>query len=374
LDELNYLLAAAWADDDEAEQRELYREYLALWHFFENPDREADRRAIVAAGGTPIAYVQPIDQTTKAANVSPPRHAHWEDTPIMHTDSTATTIPIDPFAVWTIEVDLRLSQLEINAEYQRPIRQPWVKKLVREFDPALLGKLRVAERNGRYYVIDGQHRLEALRVLAAGVDRFVRCDVQIVESAHDEARLFVLLNQSRAPLHGSEVMRARLAAGDPSAFGIKTAMERFGYQLSLARGGRPPLGQCNAYALLDVIYGTPKIGMRGSDRAGTPGGSPDLLDEVLAVFRSAYGNGRYLGATTLGTIYRLLRRYPGDACDRKRLAMILSKLDLEDGPEIPAMQQAFGMKSRDYAGVAAVVRRYNTRIVEAKRLPMDMAA
>jgi len=289
----------------------------------------------------------------------------------MHTQSTDPITNVDTFAIWTIEQDIPLSKLEVNPDYQRPIRQPWVRQIVRTFDPALCDKLRVAERDGHYYVVNGQHRLAALRILAAGVDRAVRCDVQILDTPEEEARLFYLLNRSVAPLHASEVMRARIAAGDPYALGIRDTLERFGYRLSWRLGGRPQSGTCASYALLDVIYGTPKVG-----GAATPNtvGSPEVLADVLGIFRSAYGDSKHLGSSTLGTIYRLLRRYDGRPVDRVRLAVVLNGLDLDDGPEVPAMQQALGIQSRDYAGVAAVVRRYNVRLSEPKRLPLDMAA
>lgn len=48
--------------------------------------------------------------------------------------------------------------------YQRTLNPQKVKRIVREFDPSKLGVLMISERpDGRYAVIDGQHRMTALR-------------------------------------------------------------------------------------------------------------------------------------------------------------------------------------------------------------------
>jgi len=375
LDNLNYRIAAAMADDDATEQRGLYREYLTLWHFFENPDREAERRAIVAAGGTPIAYVPPIDQTTKAANVSPPRHAHREETPIMHTNSTASDL--DVINAITIECDLRLSQLEVAPEYQRPIRQVWLRKLIREFDPSLVGKIDVAERDGHYYVTDGQHRVEAMRVTFAGDDRLVRCDVRMVETAEEQARLFVMLNTARAPLRNYEIFRARLASGDPDALVMVEVLAEYGFRPNLTSNGSMTGGTTSAFGTLLTLYGARSMGLARTNTSGAyggvGGGSEARLRAALDVIVEANTSDIVLTANILRTTDVFLHRYATHPnYQRRRFVEMLRRVDIDHGPDVSAVIAAFHLTSRHAAAVIAIAQKYNTGRGAERRLPIRL--
>ena|GEM_PF-3330843 len=346
-----------------------YRAFTQAMDAWLRPDREADRRAIVAAGGTPIAYVQPIDQTTKAANVSPPRHAPREDTPIMHTDSTISADVINDV---TIECDLLLSQLEVAPEYQRPIRQSWVLKLVREFDPDLVGKIRVAERNDHYYVIDGQHRLEALKMIFAGEDRRIRCDVQMLESVEDQARLFVMLSMARIPLTSYDVFRARLSANDPYAHGIVDVLGRYGYEIAFTHGTET-MGRCAAFGALDRLYGTPpaaisRPGTSGRD-GGVGGGSPERFDRVFGVICDAYGSEIVLTSSLMYAVDSFLLRYAAHPnYKRSRLIETLRAMDVDRGPEVGRLATEMQVTRRKAAPIA-MLHKYNGRLAMVRRLP-----
>lgn len=54
---------------------------------------------------------------------------------------------------------LSTGELYSGQPYQRPVKDPVVAKLVREWDPRLLTPLVVSYRNGRYNLVDGQHRV-----------------------------------------------------------------------------------------------------------------------------------------------------------------------------------------------------------------------
>ena len=372
LDNLNYRLLAATADDDESERRSLYREYLVLLDYFEHSDREADRRAIVAAGGAPIAYVQPIAQTTKAANVSPPRHAHREDTPIMHTQSTDPTTAV--INAVTIECDLRLGQMEVSPEYQRPTRQVWMRKLVKEFSPALVGKIRVAERDGHYYVIDGQHRVEAMRVIFAGdEDRLIRCDVQIIETAEEQARLFVSLNTARSPMRPHDIFRARLAANDDAALAIVDLLERYGFRAVMSGGTLQP-GTTVAFSTLDRMYGSHLPGLGNLQQSGVyggrGGGSPERLERTLAILADAYADEVVLTITVLRSVDSFLFRYADHAnYKRSRFVSTLAGMDIEHGRDVGKLAALLNV-SRVVAIPIVIAQKYNGRLPAAKRLPI----
>ena len=59
-------------------------------------------------------------------------------------------------------VFLPVSELKIDHGYQRPIRSK-IKRMVREWDYNLCDVILVSYRDGKFYVVDGQHRVEAAR-------------------------------------------------------------------------------------------------------------------------------------------------------------------------------------------------------------------
>lgn len=52
------------------------------------------------------------------------------------------------------------------AEYQREVKPSKVNKIVKNFVPDVMGVALVSFRNGEFYCIDAQHRIEALKKLA----------------------------------------------------------------------------------------------------------------------------------------------------------------------------------------------------------------
>ena len=369
IQEKDRIYQTAAAHGSHAGRTRAYRALLRALDDFLDPTRDVERRAIVAAGGAPIAYVPPIAQTTKAANESPPRHAFREETPIMQTDSTINTAVINSV---TVECDLLLSQLEVAPEYQRPIRLSWVLKLVREFDPALVGKIRVAERDDHFYVVDGQHRLEALKRIFAGEDRRVRCDVQMLESVEDQARLFVMLSTARVPLSSFDVFRARLAANDPYAHGIVDALGRYGYEIAFSHGTETA-GRCAAFGALDRLYGTPSaaISQRGTSGrdGGVGGGSPERFDRVLGVLFDAYGNDIVLTSSVMYAVDSFLLRYAAHPnYKRSRLVETLRAMDVDRGPEVGRLATEMQVTRRKAAPIA-MLHKYNGRLAMVRRLP-----
>ena len=75
------------------------------------------------------------------------------------------------------EVFLSTGVLFSGQQYQRPVLERVVDRLVREWDPRLLTPLVVSFRDGRYNLVDGQHRVCAMRKKNNGKDVTVLCRV-----------------------------------------------------------------------------------------------------------------------------------------------------------------------------------------------------
>ncbi len=58
---------------------------------------------------------------------------------------------------------LSTAKLSSCQPYQRPVKESVVNKLIREWDNRLLEPIVVSFRDGHFFVIDGQHRIVALK-------------------------------------------------------------------------------------------------------------------------------------------------------------------------------------------------------------------
>ena len=110
--------------------------------------------------------------------------------------------------------DIHSSRITSGLSYQRDLDNPSAKKLIREWDDRLFDPLIVSFRDGRYNLIDGQHRLTALRYMNGGDDVIVQCRVFTGMTYEEEAAMCVQLDKSRNPMRLSQSVNATLEAGN----------------------------------------------------------------------------------------------------------------------------------------------------------------
>lgn len=126
------------------------------------------------------------------------------------------------------------AQLDVDRTYQRELDQRslrLVAEIARDWDWGLCQPLVVARRrDGRMFVVDGQHRLEAAR--RRGDIQQLPCVIIMPDSDGDEASAFVKLNQQRRPLTPFALYRGAVAAGDPSACALASVLREVGFALS----------------------------------------------------------------------------------------------------------------------------------------------
>lgn len=146
-----------------------------------------------------------------------------------------------------------LDELMVDPTYQRVLDERRVRRIVDEFDPALLGTLEVSVRNGRSAVFDGQHRLAALKRLRHDS---VACVVHSGLSVADEARLFVQLQTERKALPPLDRFRARLVSGEEAAISIDRIVRAAGYEVTDSSGA----SAIGAVTALDRTFALDKTG------------------------------------------------------------------------------------------------------------------
>jgi hypothetical protein len=215
--------------------------------------------------------------------------------PVPKADPYVTALPVaDLFADYT---------------YQRELDEHRVARMVKTYDPALVGIIEVSKRDdGRYAILDGQHRWAAEK--DHSFDRtgspHIACRVHTGLTVADEAKLYHQLNTTRRTLTGWDRWLARRAAGDTDVLAIDTCALEHGYTIAM-RGGDNIL---RATRTCETIVNLGGIG---------------LLGQTLSIVRSAYGADQTaLDGAILGGIAHVLNSYDREELDAGRLVEALS--------------------------------------------------
>ncbi|GGK33164.1 hypothetical protein GCM10010965_27490 [Caldalkalibacillus thermarum] len=132
------------------------------------------------------------------------------------------------------------------ADYQRKLSYSKAKKIAENFDPVGVGLIQVSKRDGQYYIIDGQHRFTAMKMLGM---KNVECLVFEGMTYEEESKAFVYFNTIK---NANRIDRANalLEADDPKMVMIKNVVERNGLQLDFKNVGRG----IKAFTAIEKIY------------------------------------------------------------------------------------------------------------------------
>lgn len=171
---------------------------------------------------------------------------------------------------------INVSLLNIDPEAQRKLAPGWVKAHIPIFDVDQLGYVVVNKRaNGKFYVVDGQHRVELIRAVGWG-DQKIHAELFEGLTQEEEARLFGARNDRRA-VRKFDKFRISVTAGDPNA----TAIERIVREAGLKISDQSTDGQVCAVDALERIYA-------GGGIASAKEG-PKALARTLRTISAAWG-------------------------------------------------------------------------------------
>lgn len=159
----------------------------------------------------------------------------------------------------------------VDLSYQRTISDSRVKSIIKNFNKNAIGVVTLSIReNGDLYVIDGQHRIEALKALGKGseeINAIVFFDLSIA----DEAELFVIMNEGRTKPKRYDLHKASVSSGDVAANEINNILASYGLQ----PGDRPGFNIVRAVGTLHKVHA--KVGK-------------ERLDSVIKVLLDANGS------------------------------------------------------------------------------------
>lgn len=162
---------------------------------------------------------------------------------------------------------LRVSDLRVNRKYQRAVNVNRARELAQHWDDAAFGILLVARTDIGDFLLDGQHRKEALIYL--GLENYeAPCYVIEGLSLEEQADMFWKINKARLQPGSADTFRARLVAGEPSAIGLNEAATKHGVTIMYHPAY---LGPTELFAIaaaeriyesgdLDWVFGTIRLG------------------------------------------------------------------------------------------------------------------
>lgn len=145
----------------------------------------------------------------------------------------------DPIPVYNNPGDDRsiyTGRLTSGLPYQRPVNPKEVERLIREWDERLLDPIIVSFRDGKFNVVDGQHRIAALRKMNGGNGVMVNCKVYSGLTYEQEADLCYKLDKAKKRLSLSQSTNALAEAGtDAEVAEVKRLVENCGFVWALGK-------------------------------------------------------------------------------------------------------------------------------------------
>ena len=112
--------------------------------------------------------------------------------------------------------------------YQRGVQRKRVELIAADFNEYVANEPKISFRNGKYYVVDGQHTIEARILRNGGRALPILCKVYTGMTMQQEALLFAEQNGHAAPLTAGIKLRAKVVGGDAPSKAFLAATNRVG--------------------------------------------------------------------------------------------------------------------------------------------------
>lgn len=186
---------------------------------------------------------------------------------------------------WVAVKDMQVSSLA-----QRERKEYRVNQIVAEYDEDKIGTPILSLRNGHYYIVDGQHRVEATSVVQ-GEGTEIQCWVYEGLAEADEAELFLRFNNVLT-VNAFDKFKVSVQAGRADETDIDRIVRAQG--LVISRDALP--GAVRAVGTLTKVY----------DRDGA-----SALARALGIIRDSYGDSGF-EAPVIDGMALLCGRYNGE--------------------------------------------------------------
>ena len=182
------------------------------------------------------------------------------------------------------------------SDYQRSTNSRQVGNITKFFDEARLGILTVSLRDGRYSIIDGAHRLSALRNLKY---THALCEVLTGLTLEQEAEYFRKQNEDKRPLKPYDLFKAGIIAGNEMCLRINEIVKANSFQIGFSHKNFYQIGALHAMFTIVQEYGY------------------ETLDDTLCLIANTWaGIARATCGEVLLGVAEFVRRYGVCECDK----------------------------------------------------------
>lgn len=241
-----------------------------------------------------------------------------------------------------IDREIHTDRLTSGLPYQRPVNPREVDRLIREWDERLLDPIIVSFRDGKFYVVDGQHRISAMRKMNGGNGVMVSCKVYNGLTYEQEAALCYKLDKAKKRLSLSQATNALAESGmDAETTEIRQLVENCGFVWALGKS-RGKTGEIvttralvNAYRLL---------------------GGAAFTRMMNLLWDAWQGDPRSLTAAILSGMALFVKTYETEMCDKT----FISRLSQADPDEINRRGRAdFSTNNTALRFARVILEKYN---------------
>lgn len=202
--------------------------------------------------------------------------------------NTSANVPASSFSAI---IELPVSKIE-TGKYQKALNKARVRRIADTFNIDRMRPIDVSYRNGRYWCFDGQHRLDAYKLLGKST---IPCIIHYNLSYEDEALLFAHQQDNVGAVQAHHKWNALVEAKDDATLEIVSIAKGQGFTI---RKGNTSAHNINCVKVLQDIY---------ADLGALP------FATILKTIATAWG---YMDKSTdhniIGGIYLFVKTYRND--------------------------------------------------------------
>lgn len=238
--------------------------------------------------------------------------------------------------------DMKVMMVEVRKigvpSYQRPVDKKRVKRMCDQYDEVLMEPIKASYRDGRYWCMDGQHRLEMYKMLGKSEIPALVYDRMTYAQ---ECIAYARQQENVARISVAQEWHARCEGEDRAVQNIVFLCRKYGFEI----GGKGHSGKKTIGALREIQKIYAKHGSRGLE---------DVLNVLDGAFQGAHGAGHRDIVAGLG---RIIDTYHGlGDYEFNRLISTLGKIS----PKY-LLRESNTDRGRGATAVARVIaKRYNS--------------